>query len=74
MSRLYEGLWSVLVVWDEGDREVFGHRGPDTYEEAEKFLYLVGAHAAPYEGHRVKRARIVGPVAGSLARRRVAPD
>ncbi len=74
MSRLYEGLWSVLVVWEEGDREVFGHRAQDTYEEAEKFLYLIGAHATPYEGHRVTRARIVGPVAGSLARRPTTPD
>jgi len=66
MGRVYGGLWSVLVVWQEGDREVFGHRAPDTYEEAEKFLYLLGAHATPYEGHRVTRARIVGPIADSL--------
>ncbi len=58
MSRRYEGLWSVLIVWDEGTGETFGHTEPDAYEEAEKLCLLLGM-GVPYEGHRAKRALLV---------------
>ena len=66
MSRVYVGLWSVLVVWtDEQGHEVYGTREPDAYEECERFLLRVG-YGSLYEGHRVQRALIVGPHADAV--------
>lgn len=59
MSRCYAGLWRVLVVWDSDAGEEFIWTEPDTYFECEKVCMFLGM-GVPFEGHRVKRALVVG--------------
>lgn len=67
-SRIYEGLWSVLLVWTNADgTRGYGSTSPGPYEEAERLCLLIGM-GVPYEDRRVERALIVGPVAGSIVR------
>lgn len=68
-SRIYRGLWSLLMIWHETDDDGrpgkrFGHFGPDRYEECERLALLIGM-GVPWEGHRVEKALIV-PAAHDL--------
>ncbi len=54
MSRTYNGLWRVLIVWDSGH----AWSDPSSYEFCE-ILCAGYAHGQPFEGHRVDHARIV---------------
>lgn len=60
-SRIYSGLWRVLVVYDTEDGEEYAATEATEYEECERMAILFGM-SVPFEGHRVKRALIVGPV------------
>lgn len=62
MSRDIGGSWSVLMIWHEEDgTPVFQHWGPESYDECAKFALLLGM-GVPFEGRRVERAILVGPV------------
>jgi hypothetical protein len=62
MGRLYEGLWRVLVVYDnKHGAEEYAYTEPDTYDECQIRCMLHGM-GVPFEGNRVKRALIVGPI------------
>jgi len=61
MGRLYKGLWRVLIIYDTDTGEEYAYTEPDVYEECEKRCILHGM-GVPFEGNRVKRALIVGPI------------
>ena len=61
MGRMYEGLWRVLLVYDTDTGEEYSYTEPDTYDECAKRCFLHGM-GVPFEGKRVKRALIVGPI------------
>lgn len=68
LSRRYPGTYRVLVVWDDevDGTPTYAFTEPaEPYEECEKLLILVGL-GVPFEGHRITRAMIVGPQAGSV--------
>jgi hypothetical protein len=58
---MYEGLWRVLLVYDTDTGEEYSYTEPDTYDECAKRCLLHGM-GVPFEGFRVKRALIVGPI------------
>lgn len=61
LGRLYKGKYSILIVYDTDTGEEYAFTEPDIYEECEKRIILHGM-GIPFEGKRVKRALIVGPV------------
>ena len=57
-SRIYVGLWRVLVVWEQDGQRCWGMSEPGDYETAETVVLLLG-FGVPWEGNRATRALIV---------------
>ena len=60
MSRVYKGLWRVLLVTEGNEYEYYTEA--TTYEECEIICAMHGMMGIPFEGKRVIKTLIVGPV------------